>query len=298
MPNFTLDDYKEEIRIKYEKEKEGVYSNYLSNPSQANLRDLCWEIFQSNTKISDLKVYFDFSKFEFDCKNENTSTAYTDKFKKVGDFLKREKEPAKIVTVDLAAILVDFQPRPYTKYRKIGLCKEEVDNPNVSYPLSLQQRSDNDKNGEADEADNIKKYSLVNNTENNKHSKRFKNKVRGMLLTIVIFLFLVTMVIYFAFFKKECMRWTGDYYEKEYCIHDSNNLDIVPYEEIQFRIKKIIVSDTTTFFKLGKPCVWYSRSYEGNYECFTAPGLHPETGKTLKPITQYIIDKHLFKKEE
>ena len=26
---------------------------------------------------------------------------------------------------------------------------------------------------------------------------------------------------------------------------------------------------------------------------FTALGLHPETGKTLKPITQYMIDKYI-----
>jgi len=28
-------------------------------------------------------------------------------------------------------------------------------------------------------------------------------------------------------------------------------------------------------------------------EYFTAPGIHPQNGKTLKPVTSYIIDKYL-----
>jgi len=49
---------------------------------------------------------------------------------------------------------------------------------------------------------------------------------------------------------------------------------------------------------LGKPCVWYGKSFDGSYDCFTAPGLHPETGKKLKPITEYIVKKHLLKNKE
>ena len=94
------------------------------------------------------------------------------------------------------------------------------------------------------------------------------------------------------------MQWTGDYYEKVDCIQEIKSLDLKPYDEIQFGLKKINVSDTTSFFKLGEPCIWYGKSVDGNYECFNIPGLHPETGKTLKPITQYIVDKYLLKNKE
>ena len=94
------------------------------------------------------------------------------------------------------------------------------------------------------------------------------------------------------------MQWTGDYYERVDCIQEINSLDVKPYDEIQFELKKINVSDTTSFFKVGEPCVWYGKSVDGNYECFNIPGLHPETGKTLKPITQYIVDKYLLKNKE
>jgi len=112
-------DYKEAIREKYRVEKnEGKYSDYLSNPSQAVLRDLCWEIFNSEPKVDDIAVYRNFFKADFIPKEVDTSQQYTDKFKKVGAFFKAERETAKISTVELAAILVDFQPRPFNKFRK------------------------------------------------------------------------------------------------------------------------------------------------------------------------------------
>lgn len=120
MYNNTLneDDYKEAVRSKFEKEKDGIYSNYLNNPSQANLRDLCWKIFKSNENTDDLNAYSDFFKFKFDSNNEDTSTTYTDKFKKVGRFFKRETKPAKIDTINFAAVLVDFEFRPFAKFKK------------------------------------------------------------------------------------------------------------------------------------------------------------------------------------
>ena len=112
-------DYNEAIREKYRVEKnEGKYSDYLSNPSQAVLRDLCWEIFNTEPKVDDIAVYRNFFKADFIPKEVDTSQQYTDKFKKVGAFFKAERETAKISTVELAAILVDFQPRPFNKFRK------------------------------------------------------------------------------------------------------------------------------------------------------------------------------------
>ncbi|MEL1255972.1 hypothetical protein AAEO57_19435 [Flavobacterium sp. DGU38] len=121
MLNNTLneDDYKEAVRNKYEKEKDGIYSNYLGTPSQANLRDLCWKIFKSgNASEDDLAVYNDFFKFEFDGENENTSPSYTNSFKKLGRFFRRETKPAKIDTINFAAVLVDFEFRPFGKFKK------------------------------------------------------------------------------------------------------------------------------------------------------------------------------------
>jgi hypothetical protein len=43
----------------------------------------------------------------------------------------------------------------------------------------------------------------------------------------------------------------------------------------------------------GSVKLWYGKNKNKDLEYFTALGLHPETGKTLKPITQYMIDKYI-----
>ena len=51
----------------------------------------------------------------------------------------------------------------------------------------------------------------------------------------------------------------------------------------------------TDFFApiTNKPLIWYAKNKEGEIECFTNPGLHPITGKTLDEITPYIIQKYV-----
>jgi hypothetical protein len=56
--------------------------------------------------------------------------------------------------------------------------------------------------------------------------------------------------------------------------------------------KKISVCDTTTFFKYNQPMVWYIKQ-NGKCEYFNAPGLHPISGKPLRPISKYIIAKYI-----
>ena len=55
-----------------------------------------------------------------------------------------------------------------------------------------------------------------------------------------------------------------------------------------------------SFFRNGNydnPLVWYGKSpNKREYEFFNHPGLHPETGKTLKPISKYIIKKYTLSK--
>lgn len=143
-------EYKEAIRAKYRKEKEGgEYYDYLAVPGQASLRDLCWKIFRSNPKYDDLKVYLDFFKFEFDPKEEDTSTKYTDKFRKVGTFYREGKKPAKNSTIELAAILVDFEPRPFNKFRIHNLFKDENQNDDVNdSEISNQQKEQSESSGD------------------------------------------------------------------------------------------------------------------------------------------------------
>jgi len=43
--------------------------------------------------------------------------------------------------------------------------------------------------------------------------------------------------------------------------------------------------------------IWYGRNIKKELEFFTSLGLHPETGKTLDPITDYMIKKYACPKK-
>lgn len=128
MNNNTRDDYKNAIKAKYEIEKEGDFSNFFAPTSPANLRNLCWEKFISNDKKDDLNIFCSVFGFEFDIsKSNHFATKTTDKFRPIVSFLKSEKEAAKFNRVELAAILVDFEPRPFKKFSEKGFVK--IDKP-------------------------------------------------------------------------------------------------------------------------------------------------------------------------
>ena len=58
--------------------------------------------------------------------------------------------------------------------------------------------------------------------------------------------------------------------------------------------KKVAVNCNTVFFNEDKSVrFWYGKNKNKELEYFTDLGLHPETGKTLKPITRYMIGKYV-----
>lgn len=318
MCNNTLDedDYKEAVRRKYEKEKDGIYSNYLGTPSQANLRDLCWKIFKSgNISEDDLAVYNDFFKFEFDGKNENTSPSYNNSFKKLGKFFRGETKPAKIDTINFAAVLVDFEFRPFGKFKKhytndqknaeegndLMYEIETVTNPEIERDFIKDvDRSIPNKN-----LNNDRNFTEIHETLNFVGSsvkrkffeKLFKKSKSTIVVTLVMF-FLIGGVIYFAFFKKHCMQWSNDHYEIVDCTSglDENVSVIIPYNKDLLDFKKVKVCDTTTCFKSdGQAIIWYAKTPNG-IDFFNTHGTHPENKKALRPITQYIINKYVKNK--
>ncbi|MBF4465409.1 hypothetical protein [Flavobacterium sp. LC2016-12] len=295
--------YKEAIRKKYRSVKtEGEHSHYLNNPSQALLRDLCWEIFNSKPNEHDLIVYRNFFKSEFNSKEEDTSIPYTNKFKKVGAFLRGDKEPAKSATFELAAILVGFEDRPFYKFKKtisIGSGESE-EKEELGSNISL--KSDVNKEGrKEDDKIVIERENLPISFQSNiKHSfleKLFNRSKLAMIITSVIFC-LIAATIYFAFTRNKCMQWAHDHYEKVDCDLSTDeflvNNGVEAYNENKFALKKIIVYDTTNCFKNGEAIIWYAKI--GNRaDFFNTHGRHPENDKPLRPVTRYILDKYAEK---
>lgn len=64
-------------------------------------------------------------------------------------------------------------------------------------------------------------------------------------------------------------------------------------EELLTHFKKVAPNCETIYFNVDESeNIWYGKSKTGEIECFTLYGKHPETGKTLKPITKYMINKY------
>jgi hypothetical protein len=118
MHSITLEEYKKAIKIKYEIEKEGEYFDYLYNPSRGKLRDLCWLIYENNPTQDDLNVFKHLLCLDFDHTKKNKFKEQKDKFRPIETFFKGETDPLNIDAINLAAVMVDFQPRPFKKFNE------------------------------------------------------------------------------------------------------------------------------------------------------------------------------------
>ncbi|CAA9196084.1 hypothetical protein [Flavobacterium collinsii] len=126
MKTNTLEKYKKAIRIKYEIEKNGENFDYLYNPSRGKLRDFCWLIFENNPTKDDLNVFRNLFSLDFDHTKKNKFKEQKDKFRPIETFFKGETNPSNIDAINLAAIMVDFQPRPFKKFNEYCRTEEAI----------------------------------------------------------------------------------------------------------------------------------------------------------------------------
>lgn len=273
----SLLNYKEGVRQKFEVERKGEFASFLLIPSRAMLRKLCVERLKNSTSKDDLKTFALFFGFEFELGNMNKLKSETDRFRPVENFLKGETDLSEIEGINLAAILVDYQPRPFLKFDKFDLEIESVD---FNKEEGIEWKNE--------------KFNLVN-----KPGLNLKKKI-GIGLLSVLGLFSVgytakEMVLP----TKECMQWQVDHYEEVDCdVKGIVSFNYVfPIDEYQFKLKKIEVDSNFIFFKGKKPVVFYCK-VNGKPEFFNQLGKHPETEQVLKEVTPYIIDKYVKNKKD
>lgn len=133
MPNNTFDDYKIAVKSKYEEVKNSEYFVYLNNPTRGRLRNLCWELFQQQNRTQDdLSVFGSLLGLAFDVTKKNRFDEQKDKFRPIENYFKGETDPANVEAVNMAAILVDFEPRPFNKFRIHNLYRDEIQNDDVN----------------------------------------------------------------------------------------------------------------------------------------------------------------------
>lgn len=269
--------YKKAIKQHFEKEKNGIYSSFLLQPSRANLRKLCEARLNENANLEDLNTFKIFMRFDFKPENNNKLKNETDRFRSIENFLKGSTECNDLETINLVAILVDFSPRPFLKFVK-SINGEET---NAREILSENEGT---------------KTLQTTRLEFDKKSSMKKKMIMGLLGFTALFSIGYT-VKDLAIPQKECMQWQHDQYVAIDCQGVINNLytavAVVPFDENTAKLRRVTVCDTTTFFEGDKPIIWYCK-VNGVPEFFNGPGLHPITGKGIRPITKYIINKYVI----
>lgn len=273
----TFKEYKKAIREHYEIIKAERFSGSLNNPSPAQIRAICFAICDKGLSKIDEETF----KFFFETKeNEPLKKAIEnfniDKFRPIIKFLKKGSDTENSVRVEMAAIIVGFEIRPYSKY--LNADSVEKDGREVSIV--------------EDEENKILANAQLNNTEK---SEKIKKKILIGVIGFVIFSLIVYSLNNIIDREKQCMIWEKNHYERIDC--QSKNLGfthgiVKPYNEVEFELKKISVCDTTTFFKNGKAIVWYSKK-DGKVDFFNKDGINPENGAELKRVTQHMIDKYV-----
>ena len=119
MSTITFEEYKEGIKAQFQAIKRvGIYgSGDLSNVTPAQLRDLCLRKAENQLSPKDEMVF----RYFFNAKEGEKLTRAIEnygigKLKSVISFLKGEKNSENRNRIELAAILVDFTPRPFYSY--------------------------------------------------------------------------------------------------------------------------------------------------------------------------------------
>lgn len=300
MCKITFEEYKSAIKSKYQSYKLEDPTGILLNPSPAQLRNLCLMLFDNSLSINDensLRVFLNVKEGE-DLRRAIAKFEIA-KFRPIISFLIGDKDSDNTARIELAAILVDFEKRPYNKF-----LKEEVIAKKPKAILEVPMQSAIKEETVVDLTTEIQPKAFVGNSTNFTVRGKPKPRIVYLVSAFSLVIFMVGLVAWNLCNIRDCMVWSEDHYEVVSCDEISNSKSLFgptvlkKEEGIISKFKKIKVCDTTSFFKMGKPSVWYGKSFNGDYECFTAPGLHPETEKTLKPITQYIIDRHILKKKE
>lgn len=300
MCKITFEEYKSAIKSKYQSYKLEDPTGILLNPSPAQLRNLCLMLFDNSLSINDdnsLRVFLNVKEGE-DLRRAIAKFEIA-KFRPIISFLIGDKDSDNTARIELAAILVDFEKRPYNKF-----LKEEVIAKKSKTILEVPVQSAIKEETVVDLTTEIQPKAFVGNSTNFTVRGKPKPKIVYLVLAFSLVIFMAGLVVWNLYNVRDCMVWSVDHYEVVSCDEIANSkalfgaIVLKKEDGIISKFKKIKVCDTTSFFKMGKPCVWYGKSFDGSYECFTAPGLHPETEKTLKPITQYIIERHILKKKE
>ena len=278
----TSNDYLKAIKGQYEMEKGKTYSSFLMDPSPAKLRDYCLLLLASGMSNTDQSQMANFFKPRAgETLHKCISGFDTEKLKPIKDFLTGKTQQTNSVNLELIAILVHYQPRPYQRFLN-----------------GTQSERGDVKDGKGFDCPEGDGRSNQSDTEPNTFAEVQNNPKRKaiMIALIVIAFFSVGYIAKDAYFPtKNCMQWQDDHYEVVDC--EVNGLatisPVLALDKDIVGLKRVALKKGMEFFKYKKPLYYYYKVDRDSVEFFNAPGLHPITNEPLKKITWHMINKHV-----
>ncbi len=121
------------------------------------------------------------------------------------------------------------------------------------------------------------------------------NPVRLVKILITILaLGIIAILIYSYSNRQRWMVWQEDHYEEvdfDAGTYGLKRLKLLNEDKLTAFRKVEVTCDTIFFNDDNSVRYWYGKNRKRELEFFTDVGLHPETGKTLKSITPYMIKK-------
>ena len=311
-----IESYKKALKDYYEIQKEGDQISSLLNPTPAGLREILILKMREGLGGSDKKVTEDFFDVPFAELTLNKLRSETDKFKALANFLKEKSGGSDLRRLEMVALILDFKQRPYGKFVKINKNISEAEDiiadEEANYDSEgLTEETINDVVEKTEIEEVVDKEIVTVEAEVNtpkvigfseEVSIEKQNNISLKKIGIIGIVAVIIGISLFLNFKtwttKDCMVWKGDKYEAVDCSETINSFaeTTLPKDDKLIKeFRKMKVNSKTSFFdKKGNPKVWYIKNPNGILEFYNQPGLQPETGKTLRPISRYIIQEYVL----
>ncbi|AZQ59783.1 hypothetical protein EJ994_13615 [Maribacter sp. MJ134] len=298
----TSQSYQKEVLEKYKSEKGREMSFYLAQPTPSQIREACLVLLEKRKSKNDQKIlnrFFQFRNEEDRIKEIQNFDG--DKFKPIVNFLKGGVKKTHVKNIELISWLIDFQPRPLQEYLKSDSSISEEE------PEKLEIFDEpNDEKEKKKQEEKKRRFEKLNRKEEEKEkrTKRWRNIIISIGVAFGITMLILGVQRWSSYFPKNnsgdfgCMTWADSLYVVVSC--DKSPLSkygtqVKPLDKRELKnMRRVEVTAAYDFFTVtGKPRIWYYKNDEDLYEYFTAPGLHPINGETLKKITPYIIHKYV-----
>lgn len=119
---------------------------------------------------------------------------------------------------------------------------------------------------------------------------------KRLIITISISFVVIIGFAYYHLSQPRMMVWNGTQYEEvDFDLNQYSLSQLKAYREDRIeKFRKVEPDCSYEFFDdEGIELLWYGKNDAGELEFFTDLAKHPETGRTLKKITPYMIKKYI-----